>query len=390
MESYAPYFYVEIGGTKLPKGICDHVTSFEYEDDEGKMDMLSLVVEDPDMKLIDDPLLQENKEIRVRWGYIGNMSRTHVCTIKEIDYVFSDNRVPRITLKALDKGHLLTGRAARTCYKNATLAEVAEDIAKKHGLGTALEIPGDYKRERLAQGGKNDMTFLKTLAAEHGCKTRVENNVLYIEPMQYKAPKMKFSYGRGQDGYLLSMSIKSNAEADKGAALGTQVATVDPQTGKPIVETATAKGMDVLVNLMDGQVESETPPSRRDDEIGKIAQTAVGTTTEALQAGKGAVAKAGAQAIKATATMVGIPALKAKDTIIIENIGTKFSGSWRITKIRHSIRSGSGYTCDLDLTKGDVGSGKKGDKTQSDGQGKASLAPGSDGTGASAVEVDLK
>ena len=63
------------------------------------------------------------------------------------------------------------------------------------------------------------------------------------------------------------------------------------------------------------------------------------------------------QSLEASANVIGLPYLKAKDTITIENIGQKFSGDWRITKVTHSI-SRSGYTCSLNLAKSNTNSSK--------------------------------
>lgn len=395
MNTYAPYFYVEIGGTELPRSIRDKVTSFEYEDSEEQMDLFSLTIEDPDMTLIDDPLLQENQEIRTRWGYLGSMSPMHACTIKEIDYSFSENRVPRLTLKALDKGHCLTGRASRQCWRNAKVAAVAESIARKHGFGTELEIPDDYPREHIAQGGKNDMVFLKELAAEHGCVLWVENDVLHIQPTKEEAPAMKFTWGKDRDGYLLNFSVKSSAETDKGAGTGTQTAIVDPKTGKTVIKDVNGKSEEVRVDLAGESVphaqtqeNAETPPDKRAGEAGKITQTAAETPQEAAQASKAAVAHASREAVKATADTVGIPALRAKTTVTIEGIGKKFSGLWRVTAVRHSI-STSGYTCSLSLTKGSVGSAESGAKKQSGGEGTAKTPAQAEGEAGSKVTVDV-
>ena len=53
--------------------------------------------------------------------------------------------------------------------------------------------------------------------------------------------------------------------------------------------------------------------------------------------------------------------MKARESITIENVGKKFSGNWRITKITHTI-SNDGYKCSLSLSKNDY-SGGSGGKT---------------------------
>ena len=77
-------------------------------------------------------------------------------------------------------------------------------------------------------------------------------------------------------------------------------------------------------------------------------------------------------------------------TVTIEGIGKKFSGRWRVTKVRHSITA-SGYLCTLELTKGDINTANKGGKKQSGGQGKAA-PPGQNAEVGKKnyVEVDVK
>jgi hypothetical protein len=92
VETYAPVRYITIAGKELPKDISDDVIGFSYEDADDKMDELKLTILDEDGVHVDDPLLQEGKEMKARWGYLGNLSDTRVCTIKEIEYDFSASR----------------------------------------------------------------------------------------------------------------------------------------------------------------------------------------------------------------------------------------------------------------------------------------------------------
>ena len=84
IDTYAPVFIVEIGGQNLPEDISAHIESFSYEEDEKQMDELHITITKADLSFVDNPLLQEGKEIRARWGYLGNLSEVRTCTIKEI------------------------------------------------------------------------------------------------------------------------------------------------------------------------------------------------------------------------------------------------------------------------------------------------------------------
>ena len=104
--------------------------------------------------------------------------------------------------------------------------------------------------------------------------------------------------------------------------------------------------------------DGETPLSKKDDEAGKVIATPAATKKMASHTAKGKVQTSSMKSIEAEAEIIGLPYLKARETITIENIGKKFSGDWRITKVRHQISS-SGYTCSLSLAKNDHSGTKK-------------------------------
>ena len=111
------------------------------------------------------------------------------------------------------------------------------------------------------------------------------------------------------------------------------------------------------VNLNEGNFsekcrENETPLKSRSDETGRVISSPVHTKSHAKHIAKGKVKTASMKSIEAEAVTIGLPYLKARETVQIENVGKKFSGSWRITQVRHEISS-SGYTCTMTLSKND-------------------------------------
>lgn len=106
----------------------------------------------------------------------------------------------------------------------------------------------------------------------------------------------------------------------------------------------------------------ETPLSKKDDEAGKVIASPATSKKMAGHSAKGKVKTSAMKSIEAEAEFIGLPYLKARETITIENIGKKFSGDWRITKVRHQISS-SGYTCSVSLAKNDHSGTKKAKNT---------------------------
>ena len=401
IETYAPVFIVEIGGKKISSDISQKIERFSYEDNEGKMDELKITISGGSLDFVDNPQLREGKEIRVRWGYLGNLSDMRVCTIKELSYSFNEDGTVRIDITAFDKRHKLTGRSARTCWKNKKVENIVKDIAKKHNLTPFVSIQEDVTREFVSQGGKNDMVFLAELARDTGCAVWVTNNELHFKPNTVGEPVRKFRWREDRDGYLKSFKITVKAEKGKGTGRGTEMSGVDPLTKKPIKETTATKTSGSsdssecfsLENrekvssanpegaaLPENQVSNETPLQTKADEAGRVIPTPAPTKALARQDGKGKVKTASMKSIEASATTIGLPYLKAKDTVIIENVGRKFSGKWRIKKVTHNI-SRSGYTCDLSLCRSNYGgTGKKsGAAPKSQGSASAAKAAGAAG-----------
>ena len=376
VETYAPIFIIEIGGQKLPEDISQHVESFSYEDHEDKMDELKFIITKGDLSFVDRPQLQEGQEVRVRWGYVGNLSDVRTCTIKEISYTFGEDGVARMEVTAFDKRHKLTGRTARTCWANKKVEDVVKDIARKHKLTPIVQVPDDITREFISEGGKNDMIFLKELAQDTGCSMWVVNDELHFEPNRLNEPVLKFRWREDRDGYLQSFKITSKAEQGKGTRRGTELAGIDPLTKKPIKETTTAKGTgkgqvnvhslgDKPVSekgnvgggtLPENSVGNDTPLQQNADETGRVVPTPVPTAAQARREGQGKVQSASMGSIEANAVTIGLPYLKAKDTVTIENIGKKFSGNWRIKSVRHTLTEEK-YMCKLTLRKSDYESG---------------------------------
>jgi len=390
MDTYAPMVIIEVGGATLPRDISEHITSFSYEDHEDKMDEMKVTIVDMALSFVDDEQLQEGKEIRARWGYIGNLSPARICTIKEIRYQFGEDGVVKLDVTALDKRHKLTGRSSRTCWKDSPIENVVSHIATKHGLEPVIDIPNDRIREYITEGGKNDLEFLKELAEDTGCSVWVYNEELHFEPNQLTAPVMSFRYREERDGYLIGFSATSKAEEGKGTGGETETSGIDPMTKEPFKTRSSAD--DVTVNLGNQRVENETRYKPSDDETGRAIPSPAPMAGIAKQEGAGKVQTGAMKVVEGTAKTIGIPSLEAKDTITLENVGAKFSGLWRVKRVKHDI-SRSGYTCDLTLCKSDHNHGggqrgaapkaqRGGSHATSAGEAKKSLPP--------YIEQDLK
>ena len=154
----------------------------------------------------------------------------------------------------------------------------------------------------------------------------------------------------------------------------------------------------MLVQLGDKSVpekrtENETPLSSRADESGRIISSPAHSKSHAKHIAKGKVKTSSMKSIEAEAVTIGLPYLKARETVQIENVGKKFSGNWRITQVRHEI-SASGYTCTMTLSKNDHEGSRKSSSIpkKSAGAGNSNKAKPVQGAKAKpkTVKIDMK
>ena len=116
-------------------------------------------------------------------------------------------------------------------------------------------------------------------------------------------------------------------------------------------------------DLPQKRTENETALKSSADETGRVISSPGPTKAYAKHSAKGKVKTSAMNSVEAEAVTIGLPYLKARETVRIENIGSKFSGNWRISRVRHEISSG-GYICSLTLNRDNHG-GKNGTSTTS-------------------------
>lgn len=58
--------------------------------------------------------------------------------------------------------------------------------------------------------------------------------------------------------------------------------------------------------------------------------------------------------VKASGLFVGNPSLESSQNILIQNIGSKYSGAWYTKKVTHQFSQSSGYTCDIEFVQRDI------------------------------------
>lgn len=242
IDVFKPTFLIQIEGQQLSLDITQEISSFVFEDNEEKLDVMELTVANRGLQFTDDPLFQEGNEIVARFGYVGNLSPVKKAVIKEIDYDFPEDGVPTIRLKAYDKGYKLSGKENQKVWQKPApgilYSEIAEEIAAANGL-IPVVTPSVGRHLRVVQSNVSDAQFLKELAAKArdregegvaGYMFYVQEDELHFHPrMLDQPPDLTLEYFTDPKGVLRSFKPSTQAQWDKGAGVETKAAGVDPR-----------------------------------------------------------------------------------------------------------------------------------------------------------------
>jgi len=412
LDYFTPLFLIEIEGKSLSKDITQEITSFSFTDNEKELDVLELNITNRNLQFSDDPLFQEGNEIHFRFGYADQLSPVKKALIKEIEYDFPESGEPTLRLKAFDKGCKLAGKKNQKVWQKPApgilYSEIAEEIATKAGL-TPVVTPTVGRHLRVVQSHISDAKLLQDLAAKardrDGAGTAgyvffIQDDELHFHPRALKdAPAIKLTYSVDPNGILRSFSPRTQAQGAKGAGVETKSVGVDPRKKKAEVHKANNATTGERVSLGEKTflIDGNTGERRfQGQESGKIipnyesSSSAHQKTTQASGKAKaeGAFKEAELNQIEASAVIVGLPQLKAKQNIEIAGVGLKFSGVYYCESIRHTI--GSGYSCELKLKRNAVGkgAGEKSGKTSGVTNKKEAPAKGATASPPAMVKFD--
>lgn len=397
MDVYQPAFVIEIEGRKLSKDITHEITSFTFEDNEEELDVMELSITDRYLQFVDNPLFQEGNEIVARFGYVDNLSPRKVAVIKEIDYDFPDGGDPTIQLKAYDKGHKLTGRQIQRIWRKPApgilYSEIAEQISKEHGLSPVVtKTVGRHLR--VAQGNKSDAQFLKELAGKSrdrdgkgvtGYVFYIQDDELHFHPRKLDSrPALILEYFTDREGVLRSFKPSTQSQSVKGAGTETKAVGVDPRRKAHVEHKANNASASDRTSLGKKTylVDGNTGEGKyRKQESGKIVpslERSEGFHEELRQEPAQGKAEshfknAEMKQVEATAVTIGIPTIVAKQNLEVRGVGSKFSGAYYCTSVRHIFQDG--YSCELKLKKNALGKGAGGKATEVKGKQNKQEAP---------------
>jgi phage protein D/phage baseplate assembly protein gpV len=324
---------VKLDGRDLDPELYDSVRMVRVEESVQLPDSFELRLSDPTFDLFDRNIFSMGSEIEIAFRAEREMT---VVTRGEITAIAvapgADGH--QLVLTGLDVTHRLhRGPRSRT-FIEMTDADIASQIAREHGLDEDIDATREV-RPYVLQASQSDFAFLADRAACIGFEVWITDRTLRFKPRPRSgsAPP-DLEYGENLNTFRVRFS--STERCDEVVVRGW-----DP-VAKKAIEGKASDGDSGCTAPAADQIDAE---SRR--AFGNVTRSA-GQFPVATQAAADALAeslllRASGGAVVARGEAIGDPRLAAGADVDIGGVGTRLSGTYRISSVEHIYGSGSPY-----------------------------------------------
>lgn len=341
LQRYAPRFDVRIAGLTLAADVTKLITSVSYDNNADIADMFTVTLLNPDNQLLDSALFDLGKTVEIHLGYGDELEPMMLGEITSLQPSFPEGGAPMLTVTGYDKSHRLRhNQPDRPAWKYTGDSLIAAQIAAEAGLIPVVD-PSPFFHEEIQQTS-SDFAFLKERAEANFFELFVHWDKLYFRFPRPQTEKVVLEWGKSLSSFSprLSSAGMAGIQVIRGyneqlAEAVVAFATSLELSPDNIVEKLGTEGLQTLMQLGRRVDRRKKKPDSPIDALA-LAKSLLSEILEGLYEGSG--------------TCIGLPQLRANQLITIENVGKRFSGTYKIKQVTHTINS-SGYRTSFQVTQ---------------------------------------
>jgi phage protein D len=332
-----------------PVDLSGRIVSFTFEDAESKADKVSLTLDNFDLSFFDRPELLGGALLEVSWGYPGNMAPPRRVLVKKL------KGFTTLTIEGQALSMQMHQKVQTRGWQNVKRSDVVRQIAAEYGYEGASVVIDDTSEvfDVINQCAETDAWFLRRLAArEHFSFWLDDTGFHWHLRKQGTPPTHVFTWYTDPDqGEVISIDVESDLVKRAG---GVTVKARDP-AGKATTQASANKDsakretLGTEVKVVDGEDGSFSALLKR-LATDTARPSAAATQSRAQREADARFVRSERETFKLSMQVVGDPTLRAKQIVELRNLSAMLSGKYHVNEVKHTI-SGSGYVCDLKLTR---------------------------------------
>jgi uncharacterized protein len=370
-DRYAPDFRVEIEGLELDPTTRNDVIDVKVHRDLEEMSGFELTLNNWDDVLLrfkhsDSPRFTLGRRVIIQLGYGGTLLTVATGAITTISPTFPDGGSPTVAVSGVDglvrlKDRKPAGTEPKV-YHGRTDWQIAQEVGQRNKLRVVVTESGPA-HEQVVQKNQDDATFLMERAkrVDFDCfllpdPDSGQDTLYFIRPTDgrdgrpVRVYRLAYAPGlatgpSGQPAGLVPNLITFTPTLTVSGQVGkVTVRGWDPRTKQAISFTADASHVPAAGSSEGG----ESGPSAADSAMGGrqdvVVDAPVASDEEARELAVSLLRERAYEFVTATGRVAGLPELRPGDNLEIYGLGRRFSGSYFVKRVDHTLDSGGVFT----------------------------------------------
>jgi phage protein D len=333
---------VKVNGADLPSDLYNVLIGVEVDDSLYLPAMFAITLFDPNFDIVESTTLPIGASVEISMaGHAGTLTSVIKGEITAIEPEFLES-ITHLVVRGYDRGHRLQrSRNLRTFLKMSD-SDVVSSIASAGGF-TADCTSAGAARDYLVQDNATDFDFLWELARRNGFVVRVKDRQLLFKKASELFSGSPKTYKRGETliEFRPRLTIASQVNSVK-------VRGWDPAAKAEVVGEATTAVSTTAIGAGTGS-------SLGQKAVGVASFTSVNalvrTSTEAKSLAQALLNETDSGDIRAEGVLLGDPTIVAGAKVILAELGTKFSGTYLVSRAIHRFNA-EGYRTTIEVTNG--------------------------------------
>ena len=361
-DYYAPNYKIEVEGKELDPESKGDVLEVKVTMDMENLTSFDLTINNWDdrsfdFKYSDTTTFDVGNRVHVQMGYADQLLSMAHGVISTLTPRFSESGPPTIGVTGLDSMFKLRDRKPKEGeqkkYTNMADWEIAQAVATRNQLKFKATQEGE-KHDIVVQKNQDDAQFLMERAKriDFDCYVQVDpqtgqDTLYFVKPTDGRD-------GRSARVYVFEWG-KSLINFNPQLTLAKQVSKVtvrgwDPATKKAITYTATKSDLPGGGGDGGGLSGPEAAEKRLQDKQDTVVDAPVTSQQEARDLAMSLLRERAYEFITGSGQVIGLPDLRPGDNVELKGLGKRFSGTYYVKKVEHSL-GGSGYRTQFEVRK---------------------------------------
>ncbi len=325
-----PLCAIKINGSDVPVELMKAVINIEVETSLYLPSMFTIRVHDDDQAWVDNTsLLSLGATVEIQLGFDESNSPTLTTIMKgeitAIEPEFEESSLAIITIRGYDRTHRLHRGSKARVFVQSTDGDIVQKIAGENGLSVTADATTQV-HEHVYQNHQSDYEFLQERAWRNGFEMFVDDTTLYFRKPKGTRGSITLKWGDSLRSFRPRMSL--SGQIDQVTVKGWDQKQKQEITGQA---SSSSSSPQIGEGTWGGSAAQKAIAAASRVEI----RLPVASQSEADNIAQSILDEINSSFIEAEGLALGNPALLAGEKVTVQEVGTRFGGTYLVTSARH-------------------------------------------------------